>query len=91
MAWRIEYARAARKDINDIDPQVARRIRSFLEERLAHLDDPRSLGQALKGSALGEFWKYRVGDWRIIARIDDGILRVLVVRVAHRKDVYRGH
>lgn len=89
MAWRIEYARAARKDIVGLDPQTARRIRSFLEDRLANLDDPRSIGDALKGSRLGTFWKYRVGDWRIIASIEDDVLRVLVVRIGHRREVYR--
>lgn len=52
------------------------------------LDDPRSIGEALKGSKLGAFWKYRVGDYRIIARIEDDALRILVVRIGHRKDVY---
>jgi len=72
-----------------MDKQVARRITSFMRERVAALDDPRSIGEALKGSKLGAFWKYRVGDWRIIASIEDGALRVLVVRIGNRKEVYR--
>ena len=56
---------------------------------LATLEDPRSIGEALKGSKLGEFWKYRVGDSRVIARIEDNALRVLVVRVGRRDKVYR--
>ena len=55
----------------------------------ATLDDPRSIGEALKGSKLGEFWKYRIGDYRVIARIEDAALRVLVVRVGSRDKVYR--
>jgi mRNA interferase RelE/StbE len=89
VAWRIEYLRAARKDIAKLDRQTAQRIKDFLEKRLAQLDDPRSIGEALKGSTLGEFWKYRVGDWRIIASIEDGALRILVVRIGNRKEVYR--
>jgi mRNA interferase RelE/StbE len=89
VAWRIEYLRAARKDIARLDRQSAQRIRDFLEKRLAQLDDPRSIGEALKGSTLSEFWKYRVGDYRIIASIEDGALRILVVRIGHRKEVYR--
>lgn len=89
MAWRIEYLRAARKDIAKLDRQTAQRIKDFLEKRLARLDDPRSTGNALKGSTLGEFWKYRVGDWRIIASIDDETMRILVVRIGNRKEVYR--
>ena len=56
---------------------------------MAELDDPRSIGEALKGSKLGEFWKYRVGDWRIIASIEDDALRILVVRIGNRREVYR--
>ena len=89
MAWRIEFDEASKKDLSKLDPQIARRITAFLRDRLAALDDPRSLGEALKGSELGEFWKYRVGDYRIIACIEDGALRVLVVRIGNRKEVYR--
>ena len=89
MAWLIEYDEAAIKDLASMDKQVARRITSFMRERVAALDDPRSIGEALNGSKLGAFWKYRVGDWRIIASIEDGALRVLVVRIGNRKEVYR--
>ena len=67
----------------------ARRILKFLHERVAKLDDPRSIGEALHGSRLGEFWKYRVGDYRLICRLEDRRLVVLVLRVGHRKEIYR--
>ncbi|PND66214.1 type II toxin-antitoxin system RelE family toxin, partial [Escherichia coli] len=70
MAWRIEFDPAAAKELGKLDPQAARRILKFLHERVANLDDPRSIGEALKGSRLGEFWKYRVGDYRIISHIE---------------------
>jgi mRNA interferase RelE/StbE len=89
MAWRIEFDRAAERDLDKLDPQTARRILTFLHGRVAKLDDPRSIGEALKGSKLGEFWKYRVGDYRIISSIEDGALRILVVRVGNRREVYR--
>lgn len=72
-----------------MDKQVARRITAFLRERVATLDDPRSIGEALKGSKLGEFWKYRVGDYRIISSIEDGELRIMVVKIGNRREVYR--
>ena len=53
------------------------------------MDDPRSVGEALHGSQLGEFWKYRVGDYRLIVKIEDERLLVLVLRVGHRKEIYR--
>lgn len=89
MAWRIEFDSGAKKDLGAMDKQIARRITSFLRERVALLDDVRSIGEALKGSKLGEFWKYRVGDYRIVAKIEDEVLLVLVVRVGNRREVYR--
>lgn len=89
MVWRIELADTARKELAKLDKQVALRIRNFLRERLAELDDPRSIGDALKGSELGLYWKYRVGDYRIVAKIEDQLVRVLVVRIGNRREVYR--
>jgi mRNA interferase RelE/StbE len=68
---------------------VARRILIFLHDRVAALDNPRSIGEALKGSKLDEFWKYRVGDYRVIANIEDDAVRILVMRVGYRREVYR--
>ena len=89
MAWKVKLDRAAVRELGKLDQQAARRILAFLHGRIATLDDPRSIGEALKGSKLGEFWKYRVGDYRVIARIEDDALRVLVVRVGSRDKVYR--
>ena len=89
MAWRIELGDAAKKDLAKLDKPVAKRITAFIRERLAVLDDPRSIGDALKGSRLGELWKYRVGDYRIIADIEDGALKILVVKIGNRHEVYR--
>ena len=91
MAWKIEVDPAAAKELGKIDPQVARRIVKFLQECVSLLEDPRSIGEALKGSALGEFWKYRVGDYRIISSIQDSVVTILVVRIGNRRDVYRKH
>ncbi len=87
MAWRIELSDTARKTLAKLDPQVARRITRFLRHRLAELDDPRSAGKALVGPL--NLWRYRVGDFRIIVSIEDAALRVLVIRIGHRRDVYR--
>lgn len=89
LAWRIEFEEAAVKELARLDKPVARRILTFMRERVAALDDPRSVGEALKGSKLGEFWKYRVGDYRIVTHIEDGALRILVLKVGNRKEVYR--
>jgi len=74
MVWKVELGRDAEKSLEKLDKPVAPRVLKFLYERIAPLDDPRSIGEALKWSQLGEFWKYRVGDYRIISRIEDGEL-----------------
>lgn len=79
MAWTIELSALARKNLAKLDPTVSRRILRFLHQRLAPLDDPRALGEALHGSRLGEFWKYRVGDYRLIASIEDDAVCILVL------------
>ena len=89
MAWRIEVSETAEKQLAKLDQPVAKRLRSVLRERLASLDDPRSIGQALRGSELGEFWKYRVGDWRLICQIKDAKILITVVRLGNRREVYR--
>jgi mRNA interferase RelE/StbE len=89
LAWRIEFAHSAARDLRKLDPQVSRRLVSFLRDRVASSKDARSVGQALKGDELGNFWKYRVGDYRLIAEIHDQQVRILIVRVGHRREVYR--
>jgi mRNA interferase RelE/StbE len=89
LAWQIEYDPLARKELRKLDRQVAQRIIRFLGERVALLDDPRSLGEALHGPKLGNRWKYRVGDYRIIADIEDKIVRIYVLRIGNRREVYR--
>jgi mRNA interferase RelE/StbE len=88
MAWRIEIDPLAQRDLDKLDPQIANRIVSFLRKRVASLDDPRSIGEPLKG-ALDSFWRFRVGDWRVIARVEDNVMRVFVVRVGHRREIYK--
>jgi len=89
MAYSVELSESADRELGKLDAQQAKRILKFLHERVAKLDDPRSVGEALHGSQLGEFWKYRVGDYRLIAKIEDDRLVVLVLRVGHRKEIYR--
>jgi len=89
LAWLIKIDEGAKKDLAKLGKPVAKRVTSFLKNRLQKLTDPRSIGEALKGKKFGELWKYRVGDFRIIAKIEDKQLLILVVRVGHRKNVYK--
>lgn len=88
MSWTIEFDKRVEKDLRALDKQAANRILKYLAERVAPADDPRRLGKALSGE-LGEYWRYRVGPYRVLATIEDDALRILVVRVAHRNIVYR--
>jgi mRNA interferase RelE/StbE len=89
MAWRVEFTKNAARDLDKIDRQDRRRILGFLRDRIESSPDPRALGEALRGKDLGQFWKYRVGDFRIICDIQDRLVLVVVVRVGNRREVYR--
>jgi mRNA interferase RelE/StbE len=89
LGWLIKFDHAALNDLEKLDNQVARRITSFLRERVAVLDNPRSIGEVLRGRKLGDLWKYRVGDYRIISNIEDGAMRIMVVKIGNRNKVYR--
>lgn len=89
MAWKVELSEEAGRQLDKLDPQITRRILKFLHERVARLDDPRSIGEALHGSKLGEFWKYPVGDYRLICSIEHEQILILVLRVGHRRDIYK--
>ena len=89
MSWAIEFDRQGKRDLDKLDTQVRNRILRFLLGRVALLEDPRSIGEALRGTELGDFWKYRVGDYRIIAKIEDRKVQILIVRVGNRREVYR--
>ncbi len=89
MAWRVELSDSAAKQLRKLDPQIAKRILTFLRDRVAVLEDPRSLGEALRSRDFGDFWKYRVGDWRIIADPSDGVMIITVIRLGNRRKVYR--
>lgn len=88
MVWTIDYTATAREQLRKLDKPVARRIVNYLDERIATLENPRSAGNPLAGP-LGGLWRYRVGDCRVICDIQDGALRVLVVRIGNRSEIYR--
>jgi mRNA interferase RelE/StbE len=89
MVWTVELDPHVEKDLKRFDHQESKRILQFLFDRVAHLSDPRSIGEALKGTQFKNLWKYRVGDYRIISSIEDKSLKILVVKIGNRKDIYR--
>jgi mRNA interferase RelE/StbE len=89
MAWRVEFTPEAQRNLDRFDKQVARRIVKFMVDRIATLEDPRSIGEALHGPDLKKYWKYRVGDYRVIAKIEDERVSIVVIRIGNRREVYR--
>jgi mRNA interferase RelE/StbE len=88
MVWNVEVSPRAQRQLNELDKPVARRISRFLYERIGKLDDPRQIGERLQGT-LSEFWRYRVGDYRIICSLEHDRLVVLVLRIGHRREIYK--
>jgi mRNA interferase RelE/StbE len=89
LAWIIKYTDSARKQLKKLDKQSAIRILDFMDERISESGNPRSIGKVLTGPKLGTYWRYRVGDYRIICDIQDGQLCVLVIEIGNRKEIYR--
>ncbi|MCK0538882.1 type II toxin-antitoxin system RelE/ParE family toxin [Alcanivorax sp. CY1518] len=88
LAWTIEYEAKAAKQLRKLDKSTARQIRDYLHGRVAERADPRALGKVLIGDRLGGYWRYRVGDYRLICEIQDDRLVVLVLKVGHRRQIY---
>jgi mRNA interferase RelE/StbE len=84
--WSLEFSKSALKQLEKLDKQAARSIITYLETRLVTSEDPRVIDKALRGD-MGEFWRYRVGDYRIIVDIIDHRFIVHILKVGHRKDV----
>ena len=89
MAWQIEFDPDALKELRKLDRPIQIRLLGFLRQRVGALDDPRSIGESLSGDKIGSYWKYLVGDWRIVCDIQDQRIIVRVLRVGHRREVYR--
>ena len=91
MAWSIELSPAARKNLAKISTPEAQRVLKFLYHRVRLMENPRQIGKQLAGPTLSDLWRYRVGDYRILCRIEDDKICIVVVSVGHRSKVYGGH
>ena len=89
LVWPIEFDPDALKDLRKIDKPIQILLVGFLRTRVSTLANPRDIGEALSGQRLGSYWKYRVGDWRIICDIQDQKILVRVLRIGNRREVYR--
>jgi len=87
LIWKIEFDDAAAKELRKLDRQIQKEILHYLRKRIATKDDPRRFGKPLSHSLVC-LWRYRIRNYRIICNIEEDKLVVLIVRIAHRKDVY---
>ena len=90
MPWTIKYTESAQRQLKKLDKAIALRVLDYMDLRVAVLADPRAAGKNLVGPKLGSYWRYRVGDVRVICDIQDQNVLILVVEIGHRREVYRG-
>jgi mRNA interferase RelE/StbE len=87
LTWKIEWDDRARKELRKLDTPIQKEILSYLRVRISESNNPRVFGQPLSGNKAG-LWRYRVGNYRIICKIEDEVLVVFVIGVGHRKEIY---
>jgi mRNA interferase RelE/StbE len=88
VTWTIKYTEIAAKQIKKLDKTIAKKILQYLSVRVAKQKDPTLLGKPLLHNKSG-LWRYRIDDYRIICKIENKQLTVLVLRIGHRKEIYR--
>lgn len=88
MIWKVEWLESARREFRKLDHVAQKKIIRFLREKIATNEDPKRFGKPLKSNLKG-LWRYRLEDYRLICKIENDCFTVLLVRVAHRRDIYR--
>lgn len=88
MAWTVKLSDDAKRDLEKLDKSIQKRIVSFLQERIQSTDNSRT---SCKQGNLSDLWRYRVGDYRLLCRIENDELLILVVEIGHRKDIYNAN
>ena len=88
MSYKVEISDDAKKDLKKLDKQTAGMIVAWLRKNIDGCTDPRAHGKGLTSNHSGE-WRYRVGDYRVLAEIQDSKVTVLVIEVGHRSTVYK--
>ena len=87
MTWRVEYTERAIRQFRKLDPSVARILKAWIDKNLAACEDPRAHGKALTGNHRNK-WRYRIGDYRLLADIQEDRIVILILEVGHRREVY---
>ena len=87
-SWKAEFTTEARRQFERLDRPVQRRIQAYLNEKVL-AGDPRHFGRAIRGDLSG-LWRYRIGDFRLIAKLEDAIVTVIIIKTGHRSVIYEG-
>lgn len=87
MTYQVVYTKKAIKSLSKIDQSQQKLIIAWIEKNLVHTEDPKALGKSLKGN-LKEYWRYRIGNYRILADIDNDEIKIIIFNIGHRKDIY---
>ncbi len=87
MTWTIKYEQQVAKNLKKIDPENRKRIKKFIEERLINSINPKERGESLKGN-LNEYWRWRLGDYRIIGEINENEILIVILKIGHRRNIY---
>lgn len=86
--YQVYYSEKSLKQLKKMDKQIAKLIVAYIRKNLADCENPRIIGKALQGN-LSDKWRYRVGDYRILAKIEDDKILISIIEVAHRKEIYK--
>lgn len=89
LIWKVEFERQAQRAFNKLDKTSKQRIARFIDERLIPASDPRDLGKPLSGTDYRGVWRFRVGDYRLLTRIENEVVTIVVLKIGHRSDVYQ--
>ena len=88
MTYHVEFTARALKELKKLDKQTAALILGWIRKNLEGCDNPRTHGKGVTANRSGE-WRYRVGDYRLLAEIQDGKLVILMLTVGHRSEIYK--
>jgi len=87
MKYKVVYTKKAIKSLKKLDKSVLKMIKAWIEKNLVDTDNPRNFGKALVANRSGQ-WRYRIGDYRVLAEIDDDKIVIVIVEVGHRRNIY---
>ena len=88
MKYKVDYTKKAEKQLSKLEASLRKRINGWIRTHLEGCEDPTAYGKPLTASLKG-YWSYRVGDYRLIADIQDDRVLILIAEVGHRREIYK--